>query len=112
METSAVLASAQDRVVSEVVASLQRRDQAHHDASSLEQRRCDVRHLFELVLRCVREGSAESIITPSQQIAADRFAAGADLAEVQAAFDAWRRCSGAIVAELTGDASGSRRSAW
>ena len=104
MEISAVLASAQDRVVSEVVASLQRRDQAHDDASSLEQRRCDVRHLFELVLRCVHEGSAEPIITPSQQIAADRFAAGADLAEVQAAFNSlaevlWRQVSGAFAGD-------------
>ena len=47
METSAVLASAQDRVVGEVVASLERRDQAHQHASSPEQRRRDVRHLFE-----------------------------------------------------------------
>ena len=104
MEISAVLASAQDRVVSEVVASLQRRDQAHHDASSLEQRRCDVRHLFELVLQCVHEGSAESIITPSQQIAADRFAAGADLAEVQAAFNSlaevlWRQVAGTFAGD-------------
>ena len=104
MEISAVLASAQDRVVSEVVASLQRRDQAPHDASSLEQCRCDVRHLFELVLQCVHEGSAESIITPSEQIAADRFAAGADLAEVQAAFNSlaevlWRQVAGTFAGD-------------
>ena len=104
METSAVLASAQDRVVSEVVASLERRDQAHHDASSPERRRRDVRHLFELVLRCVHEGSAESIITPSQQIAADSFAAGVDLAEVQGAFNIleevlWRHVAGAFAGD-------------
>jgi len=104
MEISAVLASAQDRVVSEVVASLQQRDQAHHDASSPEQRRGDVRHLFELVLRCIDEGSAESIITPSQQIAAGRFAAGADLAEVQAAFNSlaevlWRQVAGTFAGD-------------
>ena len=86
-ETSAILASAQDRVVSEVVASLERRDQAHHDAFSPEQRRRDVRHLFGLVLWCVHECSAESIITPSRQIAPDRFAAGADLAVVQVLTD-------------------------
>ena len=104
MEISAVLASAQDRVVSEVVASLQGRDQAHRDASSPEQRRCDVRHLFELVLQCVHEGSAESIITPSEQIAAGRFAAGADLAEVQAAFNSlaevlWRQVAGTFAGD-------------
>ena len=46
-----------------------------------------MRHLFGLVLCCVPEGSAESIITLSQQIAADRFAAGADLAVVQVLTD-------------------------
>jgi hypothetical protein len=53
----AILASAQDRVVSEVVASLERRDQAHHDASSREQRRRDVPHPFGLVLRSVHEAA-------------------------------------------------------
>ena len=111
METSAVLTRAQDRVISEVVASLERRDQAHHDASTPEQRRRDVRHLFELVLRCVREGSAESIITPSQQIAADSFAAGADLAEVQGAFNIleavlWRHVAAAFAGDQRVEALG------
>ena len=104
METSEVLASAQDRLVGEVVASLERRDQAHHDASSPDQRRRDAQHLFEVVLRCVREGDAEPIITPSEQIAADRFAAGADLAEAQEAFSIleevlWRH----VAATFAGD---------
>ena len=111
METSAVLASAQDEVVSEVVASLERRDQAHQDASSLERRRRDVLNLFELVLRCVHEGSAESIITPSQQIAADRFAAGADLAEAQGTFNIleevlWRRVTGSLAGDQRVEALG------
>jgi methylmalonyl-CoA decarboxylase len=111
METSAVLASAQDEVVSEVVASLERRDQAHQDASSLERRRRDVLNLFEFVLRCVHEGSAESIITPSQQIAADRFAAGADLAEAQGTFNIleevlWRRVAGSLAGDQRVEALG------
>ena len=111
METSAVLASAQDRVVSDVVASLGRRDQAHHHASSPEQRRREVRHLFELVLRCVQEGSAEPIITPAEQIAADRFAGGADLAEVQGAFNIleevlWRHVAGTFAGDQRVEALG------
>src|ERR1039458_399363 len=111
METSAVLARARDRVVSEVVASLERRDQAHHDASSPEQRHRDVLHLFELVLRCVREGSAGSIITASQQIAADSFAAGADLAEAQGAFNIlaevlWRHVAGTLAGDQRVEALG------
>ena len=111
METSAVLASVQDRVVSDVVASLERRDQARHDALSPEQRRREVLYLFELVLRCVREGSAGPIITPSEQIAADRFAAGADLAEAQAAFSLleevlWRHVAGTLAGDQRVEALG------
>ena len=62
-----------------------------------------MQQLFELVQRCVHEGHAEPIITPSQQIAADRFVAGIDLAEVQAAFAAledvlWRHLAGTVSA--------------
>ena len=98
VEISAALADARDKVVSETLAVLERRDQASRDAFSRgdrrrdafspADRRRDVQQLFELVQRCVHEGHAEPIITPSQQIAADRFVAGIDLAEVQAAFAA------------------------
>ena len=98
-EISAALADARDKVVGETLAVLERRDQASRDAFSPADRRRDVQQLFELVQRCVREGHAEPIITPSQQIAADRFVAGIDLAEVQAAFAAledvlWRHLAG------------------
>ena len=51
---------------------------------------------------CTR-GTPQPIITPSQQIAADRFVAGIDLAEVQAAFAAledvlWRHLAGTVSA--------------
>ncbi len=111
METSSLLASAQDRVVSDVVASLERRDQAHHHASGPGQHRRDVRHLFELVLRCVQEGSAESIIMPSEHIAADRFAGGADLAEAQEAYTIleevlWRHVAGTFAGDQRVEALG------
>jgi methylmalonyl-CoA decarboxylase len=104
METSAVLASAEDRVVEEAVAALERRDQARHSASGPEQRRRDLRQLFGLVLRCVTEGRTEPIITPSEQIAADRFVAGVDIAEVQGAFNAlqealWRQVARALAGD-------------
>ena len=103
VEISAALADARDKVVGETLAVLERRDQASRDAFSRADRRRDVQQLFELVQRCVREGHAEPIITPSQQIAAERFAAGIDLAEVQAAFAAledvlWRHLAGTVSA--------------
>lgn len=83
MDVSAVFADAEDRVIDEAVAAL-----VESDGRNLEERRRDVRQLFRLVLCCVREGSAESIITPAGRIAAHCFAAGTDLAEVQGEFNA------------------------
>ena len=82
MDMSAVLADAEDRVVDEAVAAL-----TEDDRHNPEERRRDVRQLFRLVLRCVHEGSAESIIAPAGRIAAHCFAAGTDLAEVQREFN-------------------------
>ena len=111
MEASAVLASAEDRVVEEAVAALAQRDQARHHSPGSQERRHHVRQLFRLVLRCVREGRAEPIITPSAQIAAHCFAAGIDLAEAQEAFNVlaevlWRHVAGALAGEQRVEALG------
>jgi methylmalonyl-CoA decarboxylase len=103
METSAVLASAEARVVDEAVAALAQRDQAGHPPSPEDCRR-DVRQLFGLVLRGVREGRAEPIIRPSEQIAAHCFAAGIDLMEIQGTFNVlaeilWRHVADALAGE-------------
>jgi methylmalonyl-CoA decarboxylase len=104
VEASAVLASAEDGVVEEAVAALAQRDQAQHHSSGSEEHRHHMRQLFRLVLRCVRAGRAEPIITPSEQIAAHCFAAGIDLAEAQEAFNVmaevlWRHVVGALAGE-------------
>jgi methylmalonyl-CoA decarboxylase len=103
-QASAVLASAEDRVVDEAVAALTQRDQAPHRSHSPEECRRKVRQLFGLVLHCMREGRAEPIIKPSEQIAAHCFAAGVDLAEVQGEFSVltevlWRQIVGSVVGE-------------
>ena len=103
VEISAALADAGDKVVGETLAVLERRDQASRDAISPLERRRSVQQLFELVQLCLHEGHAQPIITPSQQIAADRFVAGIDLAEVQAAFAAledvlWQHLAGTVSA--------------
>jgi methylmalonyl-CoA decarboxylase len=104
VETSAFLASAEDRVVDEAVAALERRDETDQQESSPEERRRYVRHLFGLVVRCVHQGHAEAIIASSQQIAAERFAAGFDIAEIQGTFNVleevlWRH----VAVRLAGD---------
>ncbi len=104
MDVSAVLAGAEDRVVDEAVAALAEGDQPDQHWRSTEERRRGIRQLFRLVLRCVLEGSAEPIITPSARIAAHCFAAGIDLAEVQGEFNAlaealWRQADGSLTGE-------------
>jgi methylmalonyl-CoA decarboxylase len=86
VDASAVLASAEERVIDETVAALTQRDQARQSPRADERRR-DVRQLFRLVVRCMRAGRAEPIIRPSEQIAAHCYAAGIDLTEVQRAFN-------------------------
>jgi methylmalonyl-CoA decarboxylase len=96
--TSAVLTAAEDQMVDEAVATLTRH------ASNPDQCRRNVRQLFGLVLRCVREGRAEPIIEPCEQIAAYCFASGVDLAEIQDEFNVlaevlWRHVVGSVAAE-------------
>ena len=104
METSAVLASARDRAVDEAVAALERNDQAHHRAASAGERRRYVRDLFGLVVQCVREGGTEPVMASSQQVAADRFVAGFDIAEIQEEFSVleevlWRLVTDALAGD-------------
>ena len=103
MDTSAVLASVEDRVIDEAVAALARGDQARQSPLP-DGRRREVRQLFRLVLRCVRSGRAKPMIRPSEQIAAHCYAAGIDLAEVQGSFTVlaevlWRQLAGARAGE-------------
>jgi len=103
-QASAVLAGAEDRVVDEAVAALTQRDQAPHRSHNPEECRRSVRQLFGLVLRCMREGRAEPIIKPSEQIATHCFAAGIDLAEIQGEFGVltevlWRHIAGSVAGE-------------
>jgi len=111
VETSAVLASAEDRVVDEVVAVLEPRQHGHDQASSTAERRRYVRHLFGLVIQCVHEGQAEPVIASSRQVAADRFGADLDIAETGRAFNVleevlWHEVAGALAGEQRIEALG------
>ncbi|MGA3353864.1 MAG: methylmalonyl-CoA decarboxylase [Acidimicrobiales bacterium] len=102
METSEILADAQDRVVDEAVAELEQRH-SRYKATSTESRR-HLQDLFQLVVRCARDGDAEPIVASSHQIAADRFAAGSDIGEVQGEFNVleevlWRELADTLSGE-------------
>ncbi len=104
METSAFLASAEDRVVDEVVAVLEPRQHGYDQASSAAEHRPYVRQLFGLVVQCVHQGHAEPVIAVSRQVAVDRFGAGLDIAETGRAFNVleevlWREVAGALAGE-------------
>jgi methylmalonyl-CoA decarboxylase len=103
VDASAVLASAEDRVIDEAVAALAQTDQVRRSPLPDGHHR-DVRQLFRLVLCCVRAGRAEPVIRPSEQIAAHCYAAGIDFTEVQGAFSVlaevlWRHLAGALTGE-------------
>ena len=102
METSEILAAAQDRVVDEAVAEIEQRH-SRHKATSAESRR-HLEDLFRLVLQCVREGDGEPIIASSHQLAADRYTAGSDIGEVQGEFNVleevlWRELADTLSGE-------------
>ncbi len=86
METSGILAEARDRVVDQAVAELGQRH-TRDQATSPESSRRHLEDLFQLVVQCVRDGDAEPIVAYSHQLAADRFAAGFDIGEVQGEFN-------------------------
>ena len=103
-DLAVLLASAHDRVADEAVAVLGRRDQARRRGASEAELRRYVRDLSGLVAQCVREGGTEPIIVSSRQVAADRFAAGFDLAEIQGEYSAleevlWRHVVNALPAD-------------
>src|ERR1035441_3741833 len=102
LETSEILANAEDRLMDEAVAELEQRH-SRTKAANTEGRR-HLQDLFELVVRCVRDGDADPIVSSSHQLAADRFAAGSDIGEVQGEFNVleevlWRE----VAATLAGD---------
>jgi len=103
LDASAVLASAEDRVIDEGVAALERRDPADGRSPGGDKRR-DVRQLFRLVVRCMRAGRAEPVIRPCEQIAAHSYAAGTDLAELLEPFNVlaevlWRHLAGGLAGD-------------
>jgi methylmalonyl-CoA decarboxylase len=103
VDASAILASAEDRVIDEAVAGLAQAGLGRRSPLP-DGRRREVRQLFRLVLRCVRAGHAEAIIRPCEQIAAHCYAAGIDLAEILGSFTVlaevlWRQLADRLAGE-------------
>ncbi len=109
MQTSAILASAGNLVVDEAAAALDRLLEKREHAFGSQERRRYLRDLFDLVVQGMQVGHAEPIIASSRQIAADCFAAGLDIAEMQSIFNVleaalWRHLASALAADQRIDA--------
>jgi hypothetical protein len=90
------LESIKTTAVGEAYAELQRSHLAHYEAAGEELTRERLADLFDLVVRAIRDRDLTPVGAFSEQVAHDRFEAGFDIAEVQAAFNTleetlWRR---------------------
>jgi hypothetical protein len=96
MSVDAVLAGAGDEIVDEAYAELHPSIHPNYHALGEALTRKYLTELFDQVLNGVVNREAVHLVHHAEEIAEDRFHAGFDLAEVQAAFNAleqamWRR---------------------
>jgi hypothetical protein len=96
MSVDAVLAGAAEEILDEAYGELHPWVHPHYQALGEVLTRRYLAELFTLVVTAVAAREAVPVVQHAQRIAAERFHAGFDLAEVQAAFNAleqamWRR---------------------
>jgi len=87
MTLAELLAARRAAIVDAADAALERAHLAHYEAAGGESRRQRLETLFELVARAVAERNLTPVLRHAERIAHDRFDAGYDLLEVQAAFN-------------------------
>jgi hypothetical protein len=90
------LLAAEDEIVDEAAAALERANLAHYAATEASERRDRLRRLLDLVTICVRSRDLIPMVDHATEVATERFHAGFDISEVQAAFNVleeilWRR---------------------
>jgi hypothetical protein len=100
MAVEGVLSSAAKEIVDEAYGELHPSVHPHYHALGEATTRGYLTDLFNLVLNSVRAREAVHLVQHAETIAEERFLAGFDLAEVQAAFNAleqamWRRIAAA-----------------
>lgn len=88
MQTAEFLTSGRDEIVGAAQGALTRAHSRHYEAADEREVRQRLELLFDEVLRAVRERDLGGIVAHARQVAEERFAAGYDLSEVQAAFNA------------------------
>jgi hypothetical protein len=78
---------AEDEIVDEAVAALERANLTHYAEIDAAERRARIARLLELVTTCVRARDLIPIVDHAKQVATERFHAGFDISEVQCAFN-------------------------
>lgn len=86
MDLLTVLA-AEDEIIEEAAAALERANLKHYAATDATERRARLRRLLDLVTRCVGSRDLIPMIDHAKQVATERFHAGYDISEVQCAFN-------------------------
>jgi hypothetical protein len=96
MKPDEVLIQARDEVLEEAFTALQHVSPAHYQREGESFTRARLGELFDLVVATIASRELASLSTRVEEIATERFGAGFDISEVQAAFNAlelamWRR---------------------
>jgi len=82
-----VLSGSKETVLAEALRALERARLPHYEEAGTEVSRRRLEELFALVTRCLGERNLTPICQHSETVAAERYAAGFGIAEVQAAFN-------------------------
>ncbi|MGD9704135.1 MAG: hypothetical protein AB7Q42_08190 [Acidimicrobiia bacterium] len=110
MDLLTVLA-AEDEIIDEAAAALERAHLKHYDATDAAERRARLRRLLELVTRCVGSRDLIPMVDHAKQVATERFHAGYSIGEVQSAFNVleetlWHRLVAGVPSSDLAEAAG------
>jgi hypothetical protein len=87
MDLVGVMGAAQDEVLDEAAAALERSHLKHYELAGPEGSRQRLSDLFALVVGCLAQRQLAAMTEYAETVAQERFSAGFDISEVQTAFN-------------------------
>ena len=101
MNLDELLTEKETEILAQAAAAVQRSELAHYGADGQVVTGQRLQNLLHLMALCIRERDLAPIVRYAETLAAERFAAGYDLLEVQVAFNALEEAIwGQILAEV------------
>ena len=96
MDLKKLLDDRRGEVVDEAMEAVRRAHLTHYDAAGADETRSRLESLYELIVRCAADRRIRPMLQHAEKVAAERFASGYGLFEVQTAFNVleeaiWRR---------------------